>query len=740
MKRPLWTIGAAYAAALLLAPLTGLNGSFLLGALCLVAFFCALAFPALRRKSGRLAALLSAAAAFCVFFGTEAMVTRPLSTLYGTQQVLEGQVEVVGDGSCVVRARGDGAIPEGTRVVLYYDDQALPPDVYDTLRAAVRILEPTGEQSLSDKAQGTRLWAACTAYGEAAMETAAPEKKPAAAHIDAVREAFRGVIRRVLPGEEGALVSAVCLGTRGELSTEAAGNFRRTGLSHLLAVSGLQLTIVAQAVLALLRFLRVPKRVSAGLAGAAVLFFLCLVGFSASVVRAGVMCLVLLLAQMVSRDADSLNSMGAALLILTLPNPYAVWDVGLQLSFAATLGLVLLAPWMRERLEGLWHRRCLRRGEEQEPGRQMPAFMRIPMEALCVTAAASVATMPIVAFVFRELSVVSPLANLLGIFPANAMLVCGCLGMALGLVPFLSWAAQGLLWLAGLLARYLLGMTDLLGGWEFAALPAEQTWLLLWLVGAPLLMWLGWRLLGHRGFGRAAALSVVAFACGLGFYTVLSAGVTSVTSLAAGDGLALLVKQDGRAGMVAASRSAGSLESAVYALREHGVRRLDFLLVPAWDEDGGIWPQLARQGVTVDRLLVAEGTPLEETARSLPAEQWDTMAGGDTFTFWDDGLLECREDGWLRLTMGDTRILVCPPGGNAATLPADWRRTHLAVFTQVPPLFSSGITAQGAVLGCYGDEVPLVTKALPWGSYPIRLTAGETDVTAMTRGLGDLTI
>ena len=98
-----------------------------------------------------------------------------------------------------------------------------------------------------------------------------------------------------------------------------------------------------------------------------------------------------------------------------------------------------------------------------------------------------------------------------------------------------------------------------------------------------------------------------------------------------------------------------------------------------------------------------------------------------------------EEDGWLRLYLGDTSLLFCPAHGDAAMLSADRRCANYVIFTEAPPRHVTALTAQGGVLGCSEERVSYVTKALPWGVYPISLTA-EGDVAVMTRGLGDLTM
>ena len=723
MKRPLWVIGLAYAAGLLVAALAGLNTSLWLGVVCLLLLAGALLFPALRRRAAVTAVLLTGAAAFFVFAGMEALTVRPLAALSGTVQTVTGQVVKISDRVCSVKAEA-GGVPKGTVIALSVGRDKAMPALYDRISGEMLLQALPARSGL--KADGAQLKGSLTVYGPEGLTMETPAKKPLLAGVAEMRDRFSGSIRRRLPGDEGALVTAMCTGDKTALSPDVKFVFRQAGLSHLLAVSGLHMAILAQAVLGLLRFLRVPRRWAALGAAGVVVPFMLLTGMTPSVVRSGVMCLVLLAGQLLRRRADSRNSLGLALLLLVLPNPYVVLDVGLQLSFAATVGLVVFGPWMQDKAFA-W----LRRGRPEEW--EIPGWARRPTAAMCVSLAAMLPTLPIVAVTFGELSLIAPLSNLAAVFPATLLVVSGCLAMVLDAVPFLGWAARGLLLAAGLVAKYLLGLTGGVAGWRFATVSMTQPYLLVWLIGALLLMLLGYRLLGSRGLRRSAALSVIVLACGIGAHTVLMRGVTTVTTVPAGDSLALILERDGHAGLVAAGPDAYTLTQVAYALRARGIRRLDFLLLPQPEGDFAQGLDAFARDIAVDCLLLPE---TGETA--IPAGRRLTYGERDAVRCWNDGMMEFEKGGWVRLCFGDTRVLLCPPGGSAAALPADWRRTHLAVFTGLPPRQATALTAQGGVMSCSDGMVPYVTKALPWGAYPLRLLVGQEPVSVTTRGLGDL--
>ncbi len=119
--------------------------------------------------------------------------------------------------------------------------------------------------------------------------------------------------------------------------------FRQGGILHVFSVSGFHLAVLAQAVMSLLSALRINKKAASLATVGFTVFFMMLVGFRYAVIRAGVMTILRYLAPLFGREADSLNSLGLAALLVALIDPASVYDTGFLLSFSATLGILLCA-------------------------------------------------------------------------------------------------------------------------------------------------------------------------------------------------------------------------------------------------------------------------------------------------------------------------------------------------------------------------------------------------------------
>ncbi|OLT07005.1 competence protein ComEC [Pseudonocardia sp. CNS-004] len=296
----------------------------------------------------------------------------------------------------------------------------------------------------------------------------------------------------VLPPAPGGLLPGLSVGDTSLLTEEVEADFRAAGLSHLLAVSGANLAIVAGAVLALLRVLRADPRLAAALSAAAVLGFVVLARPSPSVVRAAAMAAVVLFALAIGRGRSAVPALAAAVLVLLLADPALAVDPGFALSVLATGGLVLLAPG--------WSAALQRRG-----------VPRWGAEALAVPAAAFVATAPLVAGLSAQVSPVAVVANLLAVPAVAPATVLGVLAAVLS--PLGTLPAQVCAWLAGPAVWWLVLVAD-----RSAAVPGAA---LDWPAGLPGAVLLGLLVLGLLWFGRFPRWRALLLAVALGLALVL---------------------------------------------------------------------------------------------------------------------------------------------------------------------------------------------------------------------------
>lgn len=209
------------------------------------------------------------------------------------------------------------------------------------------------------------------------------------------------------------LPSALLLGERGDLAPTLRRDFSRAGVSHLLAVSGLHLTLLFGMLALLLSLLRVPRRAQAVLLSVSVVGYLTLLGFPPSATRAAVMLGLVYLSRLCASSADPLTSLGLAGALIPGISPCAVADAGFWMSFSATLGLLTVPAALRGEKPGRNGKTAQKRGKLYRAVTAVTARAAAVPAALVSGVAAMTFSLWITALSVGTVSLWSPLATLL---------------------------------------------------------------------------------------------------------------------------------------------------------------------------------------------------------------------------------------------------------------------------------------------------------------------------------------
>lgn len=262
-------------------------------------------------------------------------------------------------------------------------------------------------------------------------------------------------IRNYTPNKLSPILEGLILGNDSKMDKETKAKLSKSGLSHIIAISGSHIVLFSAMLFEVLLFLGFYRNQAQIGAIIFTLFYVFLVGLPASAVRAGIMVSLLFLAQIIGRQSFNLRTLVLAGFLILLENPLLLkFDLGFQLSFLAVLGIILMGPVFNQWLNALFKNRF--------------DFMR---EITAMTLSAQVFTLPLLISSFGYFSVVSLISNLLVIPPTPFLMALGILLPLTGIVfPFLAWVISIpctiLLW-------YLMLVVDISSKVPFAVLNME---------------------------------------------------------------------------------------------------------------------------------------------------------------------------------------------------------------------------------------------------------------------------
>lgn len=389
------------------------------------------------------------------------------------------------------------------------------------------------------------------------------------------------VLDDAFPVDTAGFAKALLLGDRSGLDYETSTNFKVSGISHIIAVSGLHVSIL----FGLIRLLTAKRRFLTAVVGIPViLFFAAIVGFTPSVTRAAIMQILVMVAYLWDKEYDPPTSLSFAALVMLILEPLMITSISFQMSFACIAGIQLMAEplkvWMtKDRAWGRWKR-----------------FFNGVASGIAVTLSATVMTMPLSAIHFGTVSLVGVFTNLMTLWVLTfvfygILLVClvGSFSLIAGafIAGFIAWPM-----------RYILEVSDFLADLPLAALYTKSGYVEAWLVFFYLL--LGLYLIMKRRHLAVFVLSAVLslFLClGLSWAEPLTDNLR-VTMLDVGQGQAILLQAEGKNFLVDCGGDSDEIAADAVAetLLSQGIRYLDGIILTHFDRDhsGGVDELLTR--------------------------------------------------------------------------------------------------------------------------------------------------
>lgn len=287
------------------------------------------------------------------------------------------------------------------------------------------------------------------------------------------KQNIQNQINLLWPEPESSLISGLLYGARSGFSDELKQDFSQSGITHIIAISGYNISLVASILISTLLRLGLDRRHAFWSAVFGIILFVLFTGASASVMRAGIMGIVVLLSARLGRLSRVGNILVFTAALMLLLNPFVlVWDAGFQLSFLSTLGLIYLSPILDVSFIKF----------------EKNIFLNSLRENFLSTLSAIVATLPLILFQFGKLSVVAPLTNLLILWIIPFLMLFSFIALTLSYLFFLP--AQIIAWFAYLGSKYVIILAHNLAHWPFASFNFYLPWWVMFSVYGMIIYWI----------------------------------------------------------------------------------------------------------------------------------------------------------------------------------------------------------------------------------------------------------
>lgn len=334
------------------------------------------------------------------------------------------------------------------------------------------------------------------------------------------------------------LLSGMLFGDKEGVTYDTAQAFRSSGIAHLLAVSGLHTALWCGMLISVLKIMKANSRLSIILCLVFLACFCIISGFTPSVIRASVMTSCAMLAPLARRRADSLNSLGFAVTLLLIVNPYTVQNISFQLSAAATVGVLLSVPVTNKIFTRF----------KDIPIKQLRSIIIYILSTIVISLFSGLFTLPISAYHFGVTTLLSPISNILCVKPAFYSMLTGTLATALSFIP--TTATKALAFTLYDVTEFILDLVSavakLISSINFCTIPVHREWLITGFAVCMIILGIGallYRINKHKAFITATAITVT-----LALYICIFIPLTvpryknSLTVLSTGDNLCFVVR------------------------------------------------------------------------------------------------------------------------------------------------------------------------------------------------------
>lgn len=682
MKRPLAVTGFAYTAALEAALILGTDYTAALAAFFVILLLASLFLKEIRKNTPIVLVSIISFIAVLMYSGYTFAFVEPVSNLYGQRARIEGRI-------CDVPYEQNGRYYyklETSRIeipnviqntkILVSSKSPLDADFYDSVTAEVLIFSQSDSiYENGNIAKGIYARGSLNSYAE--IEIRSCEDKPLYYYALKARQTVENSVYHLLPKKQAAFVAAVLIGDRSGLSETEKEMFRTAGISHIAAVSGFHITVIAQLLFFFLKFL-MNKRKASLLSVIVIFSYMAAVGFSPSVFRAGVMQIIGMLAMVLFEEYDSLNSLGLSALIICWLNPYAAADIGFMLSFLSSLGIILLS----DAIYG-----AIRKSVNIKNQWLSKIFLMIAAN-FTVSFSAVLFSFPVMILYFKQFALYTFLTNVLIGFAVTLLLSSAVLMVFFDVIKIFSFLCLPFRVICGVLANFILFVAEKISELPFSVITLSQEYVPVWLIVTGMSFLFFYVLDKKREILKTALpIALIVLMILQMIYKISEKDILKISVIDTGGGICVFLQNDHGKYLLSCGGEAGYYSELSRYLKESETEKIDLLLINGRDKESSVYAEKILKNYAVrsvqiyheEELYERESTRLESVGEkvSLSAD------GEENILNIDDLQIKSMADSqnyFIYFELKNKQFLIVSGESDCVLLPEDWRKPDYLIY------------------------------------------------------------
>ncbi|MBQ3150698.1 MAG: ComEC/Rec2 family competence protein [Clostridia bacterium] len=440
-----------------------------------VGFAVSMLIPSVRRKSVMPVVFLTIMSASVLFGIQYNLVYKTALSAEGEDVSVKGvicdlpYVNNYGRNCCEIETISIDGVSYKTKMLLSSKEK-FDADPCDILTFKANVYVRGGEKAvIRERLMSGGVWLGAYPKGDVTVERGSRGLRY---YTLLIRRFTEQAINESLPERQSSVLIALLLGNTSYMDDDLYDASQKSGILHIFAVSGFNLSLLSMSVYTFLEKKKLPEFLKLTLPALLVLLIMSVTGFSRSCVRAGIMLLTFFVGRLFSQRTDSLNSLGMSALLICFFDPFAATSIGFLMSLFASGAVITVSPVIASKVLPV-----IKSGF-----RPLDAILGYILSTFLISLAVTFCLLPVTIHYFDGISTVAPLVNCFIIFASEWALVLGFLGVLFSGIGFLSFIPRLLFLLSGLLCEYIAQTAEFFGEFGFSFISIDYTQLKVWLI------------------------------------------------------------------------------------------------------------------------------------------------------------------------------------------------------------------------------------------------------------------
>lgn len=504
-----------------------------------------------------------------------------------------------------------------------------------------------------------------------------PEKTaPWYSFMDDIRFDIESKMKTYLTNRQANLLSALLLGDKTGVDSAVKSNFRDAGISHIIVVSGLHLSIISSFIFTIIQKVLKSRKPASAITICVVLFYVALTGFQYSIIRSAIMNIIYLFSYFVYRKPQALNSLGFALIAITLFNPLSVGNLGLLMSFSATLGIITMQQQLNsvivssipEKLKKINNKVILK-------------TLKYISDCITVSLSATIFTLPIMVFVFERFSVYFIISNLLVTAVAPITIIVGFVMVIVAYIPILNSCNVIIGFVVGMLCDLMICVSTFIAELPLAVISLDDFYIKLAMMVILIVLAIYFV---SQGFKIKRIIPCIAFCIAVAVMIISGGCLITSQSVSfyvadTGSGITLIEKSVYGTNVLLCGGNRynfGNVKNILYG------ETVNSLLMVG---DKSYYTQYADRIIDefdVGQVLLYDTTDNRSLYNGLENTVYISDNTKVSYSNYEVTIITQKKKSWLYINCGESTILILPKNSNCYELPENYRNANIAILQE----------------------------------------------------------